>query len=148
MKKIVIKIGIIVLLIMIINALNFFNNETYAMGDITQNLDKWRPSASNDSAELTQRVNGIAGMVRVIGIIVSVATLSVIGIKYMLGSVEEKAQYKQILLPWIIGAIMVFAITTIPTLIYEATTEMFDAGGLKNIPGGGGGGGNPMHTYK
>ena len=37
-------------------------------------------------------------------------TLTVIGIKYMLGSVEEKAQHKKTMIPFIIGVIMIVAI--------------------------------------
>lgn len=150
MKKFVTKIGIILLLIIIINVLNIFNNKTYATADITDNLEYWRPSVLRDSDKLSQKVSGITGTIRVIGILVSVATLSVIGIKYMLGSVEEKAQYKQIFIPWIIGAIMVFAITTIPTLIYEVTTEMFSqgSGGASNPIGPGGEGLKPGFEQK
>ena len=37
----------------------------------------------------------------------------------MLGSLEERAQYKKSLLPYFIGAIFVFGATTIPTIIYN-----------------------------
>ena len=41
-----------------------------------------------------------------------------IGIKYMLGSVEEKAKHKQTLMPYLIGAVLVFSETTIPQILY------------------------------
>lgn len=37
----------------------------------------------------------------------------------MLGSIEEKAQYKKTLLPYLIGAIFVFGATTIPGIVYK-----------------------------
>ena len=37
----------------------------------------------------------------------------------MLGSVEEKADYKQTLKPYIIGAFILFTGTTLPNLIYQ-----------------------------
>ena len=43
----------------------------------------------------------------------------IIGLKTMLGSVEEKSQYKQVLPGYILGAVMVFVITFIPTAIYD-----------------------------
>lgn len=122
MKNKVIKIITLIFIVLIItNIICAITNKTQALSDVTEDLDFWKPttSTSNDTGKLTERVNGIVGTVRTIGIIVSVASLSIIGIKYMLGSVEEKAQYKQTLLPWLIGAILVFAITTVPTIIYN-----------------------------
>ena len=43
-----------------------------------------------------------------VGVAVAVITGMVIGIKYMTGSVEEKANYKQRLVPYLIGCIVVF----------------------------------------
>ena len=37
----------------------------------------------------------------------------------MMGSVEEKATYKQTLLPYLIGAILLFTGSLIPQLIYD-----------------------------
>ncbi len=42
------------------------------------------------------RVNPILGTITVIGIVISAITLTVLGIKYMIGSVEEKAEYKKV----------------------------------------------------
>lgn len=96
------------------------------MSDVSKDLGYWgymdkKPAGKefNDKAKI------LTTAIRTVGIVVSVGTLSVIGIKFMLGSLEEKAQYKQILIPWVIGAIMVFAMTTIPTIIYEFSTGTF-----------------------
>lgn len=43
-----------------------------------------------------------------IGIVVAVAVGIVLGIKYMLGSLEEKAEYKQTLLAYVISCSVVF----------------------------------------
>ena len=111
--------------------------------DILKNLDDWSPTISSGDAAFTKKVNIIVTLVRTIGIMVSVITLSVIGIKFMLGSLEERAQYKQTLLPWLVGAILVFAITTIPTLIYEVTTSQTTTGSNTTTEPSTGGGGAP-----
>ena len=49
----------------------------------------------------------------------SVVTLMIIGIKQMTASAEEKSILKQAMPGYILGAVMVFAMTVIPTLIYE-----------------------------
>ena len=51
--------------------------------------------------------------------LISVLAIIIIGIKYMLGSVEEKAQYKETLGPYFLGAVLVFGITNILTIIYN-----------------------------
>lgn len=57
--------------------------------------------------------NKIIGAIQLIGSIVSVLTLVVLGIKYMTGSVEERAEYKKTMMPYVVGAVMVFAITNL-----------------------------------
>ncbi len=64
----------------------------------------------------------IVGVVMIIGTIVAVATLIVLGIKYMIGSVEERAEYKQTMKPYLIGVFLTFATCTLLTLIYNIVT--------------------------
>lgn len=54
-----------------------------------------------------------------IGIVISVVVLAVLGVKYMLGSVEERADYKKSLMPYFIGAMFVFGASTIANIIYK-----------------------------
>ena len=69
--------------------------------------------------------NGILGTVQVIGIFVAVAGLMIIGIKYMLGSAEEKSEQKQILIYYLIGSIMVISIVKVVELIYSFSSGLF-----------------------
>lgn len=62
--------------------------------------------------------NIIVGVIRRIGELVAVIMLSVIGIKYIMGSVEEKAEYKQTMWPYIIGAILIIAGAEITNIIF------------------------------
>lgn len=73
-----------------------------------------------ESEEITQKVGVIIGAVRNISAIVAVITIMIIGIKYMLGSVEEKANYKATMMPYVIGCVMAVAGTTLISFIYEA----------------------------
>lgn len=107
--------------------------------DPTENLNFWEPLIST-SVTFKNKINVIITILKNIGMLVSVITLAIIGIKYMLGSVEEKAQYKQTLMPWIIGAILVFAITLLPTIIFNLTKGILTEEENKtyiNNPGGG-----------
>ncbi|MCI9110720.1 MAG: hypothetical protein HFH47_02775, partial [Bacilli bacterium] len=45
-------------------------------------------------------------------------------IKYMVGSVEEKASYKKSMMPYVLGAVMVFAITNLLGIIVNITNNL------------------------
>ena len=46
--------------------------------------------------------------------------LTIIGVRYIMGSVQEKAEYKQTMWPYVIGAVLIFAGTTLVDIIYRA----------------------------
>lgn len=60
----------------------------------------------------------------VIGSIASVVFIVVLGIKYLLGSVEEKAEYKKTMLPYFIGAFLVFAASAIASMIFNVAINL------------------------
>ena len=57
--------------------------------------------------------NKIATILRAIGTVLLVVVLMVLGIKYMMGSAEEKAEYKKTMIPYLVGAILLFSATQI-----------------------------------
>ena len=122
MKKIM-KISTKVFLILIFFVMLFytFNSFVYAadftLSDFNPGEFMPKNGGSGDSKVL-EIGNKIVGPVQVIGSLISVVTIIIIGIKYMLGSVEEKAQYKETLGPYFLGAILVFGITTVTGVIY------------------------------
>lgn len=74
---------------------------------------------TSDTGSVQNVGSRILGIVRVVGTIVAVAMLIVLGIKYMMGSAEERAEYKKTLFPYFIGAILIFAATTLADMIYS-----------------------------
>lgn len=83
----------------------------------------WNPISADDSEELASKANIIATIIRNVGIVVSVIALMIIGIRTMTASVEEKAVYKQALPGYILGVIMVIAISVIPTIIFNVVKK-------------------------
>lgn len=63
--------------------------------------------------------NKIVQIVSTVGSILSVIVIIVLGIKYMMGSVEERADYKKTMLPYLIGAAFIFAASNIANIVYE-----------------------------
>lgn len=103
-------ISILVLLICIL-----FTTQVQAF-----NPTHYKPDSLNtvsDGEQLAKIGNEIVGVIQVIGSAISVIALVVIGIKYIMGSVEERAEYKKTLMPYLIGAIMLFGITNILAIV-------------------------------
>lgn len=69
--------------------------------------------------EAEKTAGSILAIVRWVAVIVSVISLTIIGIKYMFGSLEEKAQYKKTMVPFAVGIIIVSLATTITTILFE-----------------------------
>ena len=59
----------------------------------------------------------------VIGVITAVITLIILGVKFMFGSVEERADYKKSMIPYIIGIVLLLSISGIVALIAKLTEE-------------------------
>ena len=85
-------------------------------GDGGQGLIK---NPTDTDGKIKSLTSTILGIIQVVGTVGAVGVLMVLGIKYMMGSVEEKAQYKKSMLPYVIGAILIFSATTITTVIYN-----------------------------
>ncbi len=66
----------------------------------------------------------LMGVIQTAGVVVAVIILMVLGIKYMIGSAEEKAEYKKTMIPYIVGAILIFAASTIANVIYQFATSL------------------------
>lgn len=134
-----IKSNIFIIIISIFMFINIFNVKAYASYELipdagstvkkdtstatTINPDDYKPTANTDTTLAFQKAGVVLGAIRNISAVVSVIVLMVIGVKYMIGSVDEKANYKQTMIPYIIGCIMAVAGTTLVTFIYNAVTK-------------------------
>lgn len=74
--------------------------------------------------DLTKVGNNIVTIIQVVGIVIAVIVLLVIGIKYMMGSASEKAEYKKTMIPYIVGAVLIFAGTSLLRVIYSLSTSV------------------------
>ena len=72
------------------------------------------------ASKLTQTGGKILSVIQTVGSIVAVLILVVLGIKYMMGSTEEKAEYKKTLIPYVIGAVLIFAASNIASMVFNA----------------------------
>ena len=120
MKKQVKIISAVLIILAILIAMTNIVSATTTSGALnTLGEDK----ANEDVLNFGQK---IVPIVRAIGIIAAVVILMIVGIKYMMGSAEEKAEYKKTMPAYVIGAVLVFGATQILAFIVDIATKSFN----------------------
>ena len=86
-----------------------------AGSDPINNPGDFKPGnmSPSDVTDVTNKISPIFNTITVIGVVTGMLVIIIIGIKYMVGSVSEKAEYKKTMIPYLIGAIMIMGITGI-----------------------------------
>jgi type IV secretory pathway VirB2 component (pilin) len=77
------------------------------------------PTDPASTSEITDIAGRILGFLQVVAVALLVVMIAVLGIKYMMGSAEEKADYKKSFVPLVVGALLVFAAVTVANFIYS-----------------------------
>lgn len=93
---------------------------TVEFTDVLDNTDYYTKVGdidSSDADKVEEKVSKVLGAITNVGIVTSVLVLAVLGIKYILGSIEEKAEYKKDMLPYLIGMVLLLSISTIVKIL-------------------------------
>ncbi len=122
MKKIIKNIVIILFVSVFISTCNVSRVQADGISDIITGGDNFIQAGKDgfekskadgkviiDEDKLKNVSDYVYNVLLLIGIVVAVIVSSVLGIKFMIGSVEEKAQIKDALVPFVIGCIVVFS---------------------------------------
>lgn len=115
------KIKILTTVLMVIMILATIGNMVFGADKV---ISSFTPKTGESTSNIQTLGEQITGILQVIGIVVAVVVLTVVGIKYMMGSAEEKAEYKKVMVPYIIGALLVFAATSIVRVVYQLTQNI------------------------
>lgn len=120
MKKRVRIFSIIMLIIITLSS--FMATISYA--DLI-NPNDYNPNNSNDEVpeKFTNMVGIIATTIQTIGVVLSIIVIGLLGIKYMTGSVEEKADYKKSMIPFLVGTVLIVAVGTIIRIVNDLTSQ-------------------------
>lgn len=113
MKKTKFIVSIFIIILMVIFPLTI--NASQINPDI---YDSGGPSA-DDLKDMYTFGGAVAGVIQVVGTIVSVGTMIILGIRYVVSSAEEKAEYKERMLPYFIGAVLLFGASNVVNIIYK-----------------------------
>lgn len=108
-KIVLILLSIIIVLINSTVLATTIDTEKYNPGHIDRNEGK----------RITSMAGKVLGTIRNVGVVISVIIISIIGLKYMLCSLEEKANYKENMIPYVVGCFLLALATTIPSIIYD-----------------------------
>lgn len=141
MKKIKCSINIIIAFLIVTITLFFIPTNTYARyvecadtspGSSSEttssgviNPGDFKPPelTEEDTEIVTSKASIIINIIEIMGAIGSVIALMIIGIKFMLGSVEEKADYKKSMIHYIIGVFIFFTITRLLRVVIKIVEE-------------------------
>ena len=116
MKK---QVKIVSIVLVIMMALMAVSNVVLAAPDLSGDIKDMANGSGNKPQEVLNLGKTIVTIMQTVGIVVAVVVLLILGIKYMLGSAEEKAEYKKTMIPYLVGAILIFASTTIVNVVYN-----------------------------
>ena len=83
------------------------------------NPEKYNSSGPSDSdvTEMYKFGGSVAGIIQIVGTAVSVGAMIIIGIKYVLASADEKADYRSRMMPYFIGAVLLFGAANVVRLV-------------------------------
>lgn len=87
----------------------------------TINPDGYKPSEikAEEVADMYSYIGVIAGAIQIFGTIISIVSLLIIGIRYVASSIDEKAELKERLFPYLIGAVLLFGASNLVNIVYK-----------------------------
>ena len=118
MKKSIKVISTLLLAIMLVASIATTVLAVVDLNATINNVEKQNLNGNADQ-QITKVGGNIVNIIQVVGIVIAVIVLLVIGIKYMMGSASEKAEYKKTMIPYLVGAVLVFAGTSLVKVIYS-----------------------------
>ena len=117
MKK-TLKVLSIILLAMTV-LLAFSQPVTLAKGEPDKIIEGISTGVEEMSTEVNSAAATIINWIWGISIIVAVIVVMIIGIKYIIGSTQEKAEYKKSLIPLVVGIVLIVFATTIVKFLFS-----------------------------
>jgi len=115
MNKVMKLVSVLVMVMMIAAT---FSTVCFAGTELTP--DSIKNQGQGVATDKIQAIGGtIFKTIRNIAAILLVVIIAILGIKFMMGSTEEKAEYKKSFIPLIVGVALVLAATTIAGFIWD-----------------------------
>ncbi len=123
MKKFLKSLFIILMLAMVlvlsVQPITLAAEETGTSSAATTIDNLENKKGGNIPQEVTDVGGTIINWIWGISIVVAVIVLMIIGLKFIIGSTEEKAKYKESLIPLVVGILILVFATTIIKILYS-----------------------------
>ena len=112
-KKIIISIALIFCILNI-----FITNQVLA--NAIENIDFYNPQQKiSTNGSFFTKISKVLGWIRLVGIAVALLAITIIGTKYIFISVDEKAEYKKAMVPYLIGFFMLLCTSIVIGIIAQ-----------------------------
>lgn len=92
---------------------------SFAKEDVGAITGAVESSTSSTPGEVTDIGGTIVNWIWGISIVVAVIVLMITGLKFIIGSTQEKAEYKKSLIPLVVGVIILVFATTIVKILFS-----------------------------
>ena len=117
---------ILTVMLLAITLVMFFSSNVLAASTskasgLISNIEKATNDAerSVDTSKFVSTAGKIIVLLRNFSIIAGVILIIVLGVKYMMGSVEQKSDYQKSFVPLVIGIILVIGATSIASFLFS-----------------------------
>lgn len=117
--KLISMVVVIIIMIFTLLSVVYEVKADFNPGNIINKVGTEANTVNVDTTSLNSKAGKILAYIRNIAVIAGVIIITILGVKYMTGSLEEKAEYKKSFIPLIVGIIVIMAATAIATTIFS-----------------------------
>ncbi len=117
MKKTTKIVGMMLIALMLVLTMTTVCNASGTAIDPAGIANGLHGTQSGAQEQVVDMGNQLIGIITTVGVVVAVIILLVLGIKYMMGSASEKAEYKKTMIPYLVGAILIFGASAITQVV-------------------------------
>lgn len=77
-----------------------------------------------DTSQIGKIGNKIFVIITNVAMVLAIVILAILGVRYMMGSAEDKSEFKKSMIPYIVGAVCVFGAGAIGKMVINVTSNI------------------------
>lgn len=111
-----------ILSILLIVAMISFTCSTVFADDIVGMMDG--KDAGVNVSDIGKIGNKVFTIITNVAMVLAIIILAILGVRYMMGSAEDKSEFKKSMIPYIVGAVCVFGAGAIGRMVINVTSNI------------------------
>lgn len=119
MNKTIKIVSILLITAMLLSTLSQVCLASDSYTSIIDSVDQAGTGQAQEIEGLKTMAGKVIKAIRNIAAIIAILVITILGVKYMIGSTEERAEYKKSFIPLIVGVIVVVAASSIATALFS-----------------------------